>query len=63
MAVIRHGDRRAKTKARQTQEELACLEGFWSLQEQLGIKKRPEDRFLEHIPQITLEKSVVDSHE
>jgi hypothetical protein len=49
--VIRCGQS-SKKMAGISAETVACLEGFWSLEEQLGLRRKPEDDFLKHIPPI-----------
>ena len=53
MKVIRCGRRDPRKDLPQmTDEQLSCLQGFWELEEQLGIRRRPLDDFLDHIPKI-----------
>jgi hypothetical protein len=55
--VIRWGQRKSHHKLQGiTGAEVQLLKNFWELEEQLGIRKRPEDTFLEHIPKVTLNK-------
>lgn len=54
MRVIRCGQKREQSGI--SPKDVETLRNYWALEEQLGIRKPPEDDFLNHIPQITLDK-------
>lgn len=55
--VIRCGQRDPrKSLPTISQKDVDCLEGFWSLEEQLGIRAKPTTNLLNDIPPIVLDK-------
>lgn len=59
MGVIRYGHKSQKMRG-MTGEEVQTLQNFWELEEQLGIRKRPEDNLLASIPAIRTKPSQPD---
>ena len=49
--VIRTGQKKTES-AGITAEQVDCLQNFWELEEQLGIRAKPQDDLLKHIPVI-----------
>lgn len=53
MSVIRYGQKSKKMRG-MSGDEVRTLSQFWELEEQLGIRKRPEDNLLTAIPVVTV---------
>lgn len=53
MAVIRYGQKPQRMRGT-SDDDVRTLSQFWELEEQLGVRQKPEDNLLSIIPVVTV---------
>lgn len=59
--VIRTGQ--SKSHSGITAREVKCLRHFWELEEQLGLRAKPNDDVMKHIPRIQVRAPLAPQNE